>query len=210
MFRPYFRIALVLLAVILAGCSALSTPRLIASYPGSPAGSSSVPQNQIVYSGSMELSVSDVSWAAQQAEDLTYRYGGYVSSSSTWQRDGAEAVTLVLAVSASNFNPLHDALLGLGDLKNEDFTGDLWNAAPGGWIPYSQIALTLLPRSFPKITIPSPGWHPLSTLAQAFNVFLSIFGFLVDILIWIVVVLGPFILIGWVALFMIRRLRAKT
>jgi hypothetical protein len=63
---------------------------------------------------------------------------------------------------------------------------------------YSQITLQLRPAALfhlPSPTAP-PFLHPVQTFRRAFVVFLSIFGFLLDILIWIVVVAGPFLLIA--------------
>jgi hypothetical protein len=54
-----------------------------------------------------------------------------------------------------------------------------------------------------------PAWRPARTLQQAFSVFLSIFGFLTDILIWVVVVVGPFLLIGLGIGLIIRKRRAS-
>jgi hypothetical protein len=47
--------------------------------------------------------------------------------------------------------------------------------------------------------------QPLVTLAKAWDVFLYIFGFILDVLIWVTVVGGPFLLIGWIVLKLIRR-----
>jgi hypothetical protein len=60
----------------------------------------------------------------------------------------------------------------------------------------STITVHLSERS--SIKLPEfPDWHAASTFAQAFSVAAAIFRFLLDAAIWIVVVIGPFVLIGW-------------
>ena len=79
--------------------------------------------------------------------------------------------------------------------------------APRGQLPYSHITLHLRPRlvSVPPID-PIEGWDPVRTFQNAFAVFVRIFGFMVDILIWITVVLGPFILVTWLGFLLVRRI----
>ncbi|MBN2550223.1 MAG: hypothetical protein JXB15_13755 [Anaerolineales bacterium] len=55
--------------------------------------------------------------------------------------------------------------------------------------------------------LPGIGWNPGRTLRSALGVFLSIFGFLADIIIWLLVVVGPFVLLGWGGMKLARRLR---
>ncbi len=195
----------------LSGCAGSATPQLIASFPGGKSQSwqppQPVPNGEIIYFGDMHLTVSDVGQAAGQASDLAYRYGGYLSGSTSWSQSGRDYQEMTLAVPTGNFNALHQDLLGLGDLVSESFSGSLSYSSPGGWPPYSQIQLQLESRSLPQISLPHLGWDPLHTLSSAFNVFVSIFGFLTDILIWLVVVVGPFVIIGWVALKLVRRAR---
>jgi membrane protein required for beta-lactamase induction len=45
-------------------------------------------------------------------------------------------------------------------------------------------------------------------LADAWGVFTAIFGFILDVLIWVIVVIGPFALMGWALSAWIRRRRA--
>lgn len=50
-------------------------------------------------------------------------------------------------------------------------------------------------------------WDPAVTFRAAFGVFLKLFQLLVDALIWIVVVAGPFVLMGVGAVVVLRRVR---
>lgn len=214
MFRQIFTLSIVLTLLFLSGCAGSATPQLIASYPGGKAPAwqppQQIPSGQVIYYGDMRLSVSDVDWAAGRAIDLASQYGGYPASSTSWSQDGREIQYLTLAVPTSNFNALHQELLELGSLESESFSGDLVYTTPGGWTSYSQIRLQLEEKAFPRVSLPSIRWRPLRTLSNAFDVSLSILGFLTDVLIWIVVVLGPFVLIGWGLWALIRRARRHS
>ena len=190
--RPLF----LLLVFLLAACAESSTPKLIGSYPSTGKQNPPVPypSDRFVYDGALELEVSNVSNAARQAQDLTYELGGYLSSSSSWKQQGHTHTTLVLCVPAANFEGLYNRLLRLGTSLSDSVYGK-WVS---GYSPdsYSQITLTLRPRTINLPELPSFGWNPLRTFEQAFGVFVDIFGFIIDILIWLLVVLGPFVLIG--------------
>jgi hypothetical protein len=75
---------------------------------------------------------------------------------------------------------------------------------------YSQISLELRPRTLAWRGIHIGAWDPGRTFARALQVSLAIFGFLADILIWLVVVLGPFVLLAWGVWALVARLRRKA
>jgi hypothetical protein len=58
--------------------------------------------------------------------------------------------------------------------------------------------------------IDTSGWRPLNTAENAFQVFLTIFGFLADIVIWILIVGGPFFVIYLLIRVALRRLRRSA
>jgi hypothetical protein len=74
---------------------------------------------------------------------------------------------------------------------------------------YSTITLKLVSnrRGLPITT--RSGWDPRVTFAKAYRVFLSIFGFIMDILIWLLVVAGPFLLVAWIVWWLFRRSSQK-
>ena len=195
-------ICLIVFACGLAACKA-EQPRLIGSYPAQEEPKPlallprSIPQPgiQFVYETWITLEVSRVTSAAEQAVDLAARRGGYLESSNSWLQDGRTHMTLVLAVPSADFDGLREDLLDLGALRSEQVSGE-WIRARDEWPYYSHITLTLQPRAaaWPDWSI--SGWNPGRTFRQAWDVFVSIFGFLVDIVIWVVVVLGPFVLIA--------------
>ena len=206
--KPRFILIIIaLLAALLAACAGASTPKLIGSYP---AGAGQNPpalysSERLVYDGALELEVSNVSSAARQAENLAYDLGGYLSSSSSWKQQGRIHTTLVLCVPADHFEALYNRLLRLGSLISDNVYGQ-WVSGYGPEY-YSQLTLTLRPRAFSLPELPSFGWNPLRTFERALGVFVDIFGFIVDLLIWVLVVAGPFVLIGLGIRALVRRLR---
>ncbi len=197
----------ILLGLLLAACSAAG-PRQIAVYPAD----SHAPQtiaplpSQFVYDAYMEMEVSDPANASGRAKELAEDYGGYLVSSQTYHWDNKTQVTVVLAVPAGSFERLHTALLRLGNLKNERISGE-WEG--DGWGAYSQVTLNFQPSAWALPNLTS-GWDPGRTFRRAAEVFITLFGFLADVLIWAAVVIGPFALLGWGAWALLRRLRRSA
>lgn len=204
-------LAALFFALALAACGPGSAPQLIGSY--SRTGPAVPPPNVlIVYSTYLTLDVADVDAAAERATQYASDYGGYLAESRAWYQDGRKYAALTLAVPAPNFDSLRQALLGLGTLVSESLSGDPKPINTSDWNTYSHITLNLQPAP-PAISLPplpTLGWNPGRTLAQAFGVSFTIFAFVVDVLIWLVVVLGPFALVGWVARALWRRLRRTS
>ncbi len=206
----FLKILLVLLpALLLSACSS-NGPRQIAAYPKTaPQGPVQIYPHleQIVYRAEMDVTVADVDQAARKAESFASQYSGYLSSSNSFLQDGQRFTTVVLSVPSGNYTGLHDALLKLGTLTDEQVSGDLVPYGPGEISYYSTITVNFSPDAWHLPPISFGSWHPLQTLEKALDFSASIFGFLLDILIWLVVVLGPFLLLGWLALVLIRRSR---
>jgi hypothetical protein len=194
MSRNRLIVILTLLSLFAAGCAGM--PRQIASYPQEktiavyPA-----VHGSYVYNAYLELEVRRPNSTAERAIELTEDYGGYLSDSQSWWTDGDEQDSLELMVPAINFEGLYEALQRLGTLTSEHVYAR-WDGSGDGWSVYSQISLMLRSQTshWPSISLVS--WHPVDTLRQAWEVSTSIFGFLFDLLIWVVVVVGPFVLIG--------------
>jgi hypothetical protein len=155
----------------------------------------------------MELEVPSVDRAARQAESLASRYGGYLVNSASWAQNGQISTRLTLAVPVINFDALHMALLDLGDLTGEHLssrvTGDGYRAGSS----YSHITVTLRASTYDWPHPRPTGWNPLVTFSQALYVSAAIFGFVVNALIWMVVVAGPFVLLGLALRALLRRWR---
>jgi hypothetical protein len=199
-----------MLVLSLTACSGVSQPQLIASYPskGEPQGQP-VSHEQFVYDAFMEMEVWNPEAAVERAEERADDYGGYRVSSQSWTQDGQQHIQLVLAVPAPNYEALHQALLDLGTLQSEHVSGQWVSSRYGSdWSVYSEITITFHPKFSDRPVIVSTGWNPVRTLENAWRVFVTIFSFLVDILIWVTVLVGPFILMGLGLRVVIRKLRA--
>jgi hypothetical protein len=205
---------LVILIALLTGCAASAGPVQVASSPRlTPI--AKYPPDPILYRTYLEILVSDVDRAAQTAAYRASAYNGYLVSSDSWYTDGCKVISMELAVPSYNFENLRRDLLSLGQVVNESLSGQPANPPPyDNLVGYSQITLQLRQAGYSVPPIEPPiepsGWNPIRTLHHAFSVFLSIFGFLTDILIWVVVVAGPFLLIGLGIGVIIRKRRRSS
>lgn len=220
--RIHMTYLLILITMILVGCSSAGTPEMIASYPSDEARDQYIPQDLsmehslFVYDAFLELESASVKESAKKAEQVAIDNGGYLVSRESWIVDGRTRSLLVLAVPAVRFEAAHASLKRLGRVLNEQVSGE-WQGIDYGeseWTLYSQITLRLQPRAsaWPSIRLPSIsiGWHPGRTLQQALGVFLTIFGFLADILIWALVVVAPFVLLFVGGRALVRRLQRRS
>lgn len=157
-------------------------------------------ENTVIYNATLDMEVSNVERAAERAKEIAFEQGGYLVNAQSWYRDGEKHTTVVLAVPAYRFDRTRDDLLRLGNLTGEWISSEL--ISPGGGLgdTFAQITLYLHPKEslLPEFSLPK--WRPVATFEKAFGVFVSIFGFLLDIAIWMIVVVGPFILIGWLGI----------
>jgi hypothetical protein len=200
-----------ILVFLLTACAAPVGPIQVASFPlVTPI--AKYPPDPILYRSYIEVLVSDVDRAAETAAYRATANNGYLVSSDSWYADGRKVISMELAVPTYNFENLRQDLLSLGQVVNESLSGQPANPPPYNHpVGYSQITLQLRPVGYyvpPPVVPPPPAWRPVRTLQQAFSVFLTIFGFLTDILIWVVVVAGPFLLIGLGISLIIRKRRA--
>ena len=192
-----------LMSLLLAGCAGEDAPRLIAAQPreAEPIAVYPVepppPSPQVIYTAALTLNVRDVAESAEQAISLAGGQGGYLVNSQVWYQDEDRYTLLTLAVPVARFDNLRRDLLRLGDLESEQVSGELVGYGGDAWYTYAQITVYLQPRGFAWPDFSLPDWRPLRTFAQAGEVFLAIFGFLLDLLIWLLVVPGPFLLAGW-------------
>ncbi|MBN1667984.1 MAG: DUF4349 domain-containing protein [Anaerolineales bacterium] len=187
----------------LAGCAGEAGPRLIAAqslaegpiatFPRQP----QPPAAEQVYHAALELRVADVESAAERAVYLAAGQGGTLVSSQVWYQQDERFSMLVLAVPATHFDSLRRDLLRLGQLEREQISAELSGSQAPAWYAYSQVTVYLRPKSFTWPQLELPTWRPLQTLLQAGSVLAHILGFLLDVLIWVAVLVGPFWLAGW-------------
>ena len=196
------------LALGLAACTASgATPQLIGAYPKT---TSVPPPPNIVYNSSLTLEVYDPASSADRVIQIAYDNGGYLTDSETWSVGNDQYFTLTLAVPAAQFSATREAILKLGTLTNETVSSD-WTYS-GRSDEYSVLIVSLRPTK-PSLPRPIPfhlGWNPVNTFASAFGVFATIFTFLVDAVIWVTVVLGPFVLMGLGLRAVVQRLRRRV
>jgi hypothetical protein len=200
--------SLSLLFLLMAACSGASQPKLIGSYPSQGNSESQpVPHEQFVYDASIEMEVRNVDSAAERSEERANDYGGYLVGRQSWTQAGEEHIQLVLAVPAPNYEALHRAILDLGTLQSERVSGE-WVSSrySSDWSIYSEITVTFHPRYTARPVVSTTGWNPIRTFERAWQVFVTIFGFVIDILIWVIVLVGPFILIALGLRSVIRKL----
>jgi hypothetical protein len=205
------------LLAALAACAAGDTPRLIGAYPPEtiesivtlvpPAGAPPV-----VHEGFVSLQVADVYAAAEAASGLADDLGGYRASQHHWFSGDDPHITLTLAVPAPQFESLRAAVLDLGRARDERLTAGPVPLPPGGtaWSVSAHLTVQLDPAPRPQWRLPRLpdfGWRPSRTFASAFAVFAAVFTFLLDVLIWLSVVVGPFVLLGLGLRWLVRQAR---
>ena len=197
--------------LLLAACSGSDSPQLIAAQPVEEAIATYPnplpPPGQVILNATMELDVAHVDHAADRTKGIAFEHGGYLVKAQSWYQGGEKHTMIILAVPADHFEAAHVELLRLGILVSESISGDLIDRDGSQWMVYSQITVYLRPqvKTTPYFSISKR--QPLVTLAKAWDVFLCIFGFILDIFIWFAVVGGPFLLMGWIGVAFIKRRR---
>ncbi len=203
---------LLLLVVSSAACSSSTGPEQIAAYPNEMpiAVAPRYPDTTVIYNATLDLEASNVERAAERAKEIAFEQNGYLVSSQSWYQDGEKHINIVLAVPAARFEDTRNDLLRLGSVIGEWISSELLHSQGETWETYSQITLYLHPRPvvFPDLSLPE--WRPVRTFERAWEVFISIFSFLLDVVIWVVVVAGPFVLIGWGIKLLVQRWRKKN
>jgi hypothetical protein len=196
----------ILSLVSLAGCAPGSTPVQIASYPkgGEP---SSTTRSDIVYEAFFVLEVDDLSQAAWDVSRLAYDCGGYVVSDSSTSPEVVGHTRMVIAVPTYRYEAARRGLLRIGKLTSERSLGQ---APPSGSSAstFSRLTADLYPKRVYPYAYKPTGWNPGHTFEQALAVSVAIFRFGVDALIWLLVVAGPFFLVGWGIYRLVKKLNS--
>lgn len=193
---------LLLLAVVVASCGTSEDAVLIGSYPALHSGEMEfdhLPNNSIIiYHSQIDLQVQSIPSSVDDIIELAGKYGGYTTYAYIWYQDTDEHATVIVSVPTFNFDSLYDRITRLGKLLDETIIGELSSSSnrDNSKLEMSTITVHLTKKS--TFTSPSVGeWRPLSTFADAFEVASAIFRFLFDVIIWIAVIAGPFVLIWW-------------
>jgi hypothetical protein len=184
-------------SMVLAACSAGSQPLRIAAFPVQP----SAPDHTVLV-----IEAYDIDRAALRANQLANDFGGYTYSQRLTSSAGRRTFVLLISVPASQNLPLRSALARLGRVVDESSSHDSPSSPRRIYPePDTTIELTLRESGYNPRPASPTGWDPRRTASQAFAVFQAIFSFFVDILIWVLIVIGPFVLVGWAVWSLIRR-----
>lgn len=200
--KPSLFLVLLLLASLITSCNSAEDAEMIGSFPGQTADHGeldSLPIDSIiVYHAQIELRVGSISTSVDDIMDLARKFGGYTTYVYTWYQDTEEHATVIVSVPSFNYDSLYTRILRLGDLQEEIIIGELSSSAyrDRSQLEMSSITVHLTEKGFFNSTR-SNGWRPLTTFSNAAEVAGVIFRFLFDVLIWVVVIAGPFVLIGW-------------
>ena len=198
---------LIWVGLFATACGSSNTPKLIASAPFESTNNPKLiyPSTEVIYNAILEIEASNPQKAADRAEDLAYRYGGYLISSRSWYVNGEKYNSVVLAVPSANYDNLYNAVSGLGNLISSTVTGQLVESPPSRATSTATITANFHRGGFDWPSLPHIGWNPGETISSAFRVFLTIFGFIADIFLWVLIVFGPFVLMAWGAWAIVRK-----
>ena len=201
--------SLSILVGIAAACAPKGpAPQQIATYPQSPGGEWFLPAQpaggRLVYDAYIALDVPNPEAASRKAIQIAQDYGGYLVNSYTSFPNGGESISLELRIPPHNFEAARWSFRTLGVLARETVTGE-WEGGRPGWEEYAQFTLYFQRQDAPFSLRQVIGWNPGETLRQALTISARLLGFFVDLLIWVVVILGPFALIGWGVAWIARR-----
>jgi hypothetical protein len=205
-----------LLILLLSACALADEPQLIAEHPAEqaiaiyPVLPAPEPGHSIIYHANLLLEVHQVERTADKAIFFAQQFDGYLVNSQSWFQGNEQYIHLVLAVPAWHFADMHVELLKLGELQSEQISGDIISGYDTIQGQYSHFRLQLHPRGNAFGAISLPDWRPIQTFQQAWDVFTAIFGFLLDILIWVLVVAGPFAVAGWLIRRWVKKLQTRV
>jgi hypothetical protein len=74
---------------------------------------------------------------------------------------------------------------------------------------YSTVTVNLIPERPTPTPTPPPSWNPGDTFEDASKILMGLTQSTVNVLIWIIVVLGPFVALIWGVLWVVRRIYRK-
>ena len=209
--RRYF--VLFVFMLLLCGCSASGRDaKLVAAFPqGERYPNAAAMCAQTGYPGDachayMVISTLEPLRVAGRAEDLVESYRGYRVDGQPYSCSTGKGYTLVLAVPGEHFEVVLKSLRRLGRVEYET----TWREGPPGYRDgWARVVLELRPSARAAWPRPENNWNPVTTFLSALRVAFLIFRVLVDVLIWVLVVAGPFAFV-WLGLRALqRRLRSK-
>ncbi len=181
---------------LLTACS----PHLIAAQPREKAIATypAPVYPQSTCTATLELGVTDVAESEAALAEIAAQHNGYVQEATAWYENDQRHSAVTLRIPAYAFQAARTEVRALGRVRDE--WGQASPCRPG--TGYAQITVYLHPKSGG-----SPPSRPLRTLQRAWGVTLTLFGYLLDALIWLTVVGGPIALLAWGAYTLYRKIR---
>lgn len=212
-FENFVVVALLMLGA--AGCAGSNgAPALIGAYPAEDHDESHPhfsDVQQIVYAAVLEMQVNSVPRTVEKITRLAHDHGGYVEYANTWHEGRTEYATVEVSVPVRGYDALYARISRLGTLERESVRGELEDIS---WRDQDDWRVTTITAHLSERS----GWlsgrtgstHTASTFWKAFEVTATLFRFLFDAAIWVLVVAGPFVLLGWGGRQLWRRARLIT
>lgn len=187
---PALGAALMVLLLAVA-CDGTSMPQVIASHPREDA----EPQLSVPTEGRFELTVRNAARAMDDVAHLAVEHDGIVMDEAEWRSSHGRNGSMTVIIPVANLGSFLRGLRTVGTVLTDQLVID-------GDQSVTNTHLRIILHE-PIVSEPQT-WNPARTFGTALSVFLHLFQVVVDGLIWIVVVAGPFVLMG-IGLFVVLR-----
>jgi hypothetical protein len=181
-----------------------SSPKLIAAQPvDSSAGSS---QQTAYFITVIDMEVWDIQSAIDQIIPLVNDQGGYLDDLKRKELAARSYARLEFTIPNDRINFVIRELEKSGNpINSKGFYDQLILEVEKHPTGFSHLMIYLHQKSRWEPNTNSFGWNPVRTLQRAWVVSNGIFRFLLDVFIWIIVVTGPFFLVGWLIYMGVKR-----
>jgi hypothetical protein len=183
-------------ASLLMGCTDTSRT----GHPGKAPNPPEWTQVDVWYS----LLVAQPEHAAYAVVQAVQASGGYVFEQFEHYEKGERHVVIEANVPTNRLKSFEASFAGIGNLS-----GSSSSAFHSGEY-MTQVRVTLSPKIPPAGYVEIRGWRPGKTFEAALGVLGSILRVLVDFLIWLGVLIGPFVVLGYIIRYALIRRQAIT
>ena len=200
--------SMTLFLFLLTACSSRNSPLLIAGAPANELIAAypltNLPIQSPVYQGRLELEVRDIQRAVDSILEIAEDNGGFMISIHQWTEDNYPVAQIVISIPAAHFEAAWSQLTRVGRSMGYHVSPDP-NPVPGSFSASSEITITLYQKSWLSLFAGLRNTHLADTLRHAWEILSSLLIFLFDVIVWLLVVVGPFGLLGWGIIKIIRR-----
>ncbi|MBA3533626.1 MAG: hypothetical protein H0T73_17050 [Ardenticatenales bacterium] len=193
--------------LLMTGCGGTGEPSLIAAQPQE--GGAPSHELEVIQSIWIELEVKDLNAAIGRGNDFAVLHGGFQQDASLSTEGQVTRAVLIYSIPTKEVELARRAFLGLGRVLDESIANQVVPVGSGGGQSFSTITVVLHSPASPTLTLPTlpstSTLRPARTFQNAFGVFSTLALALLDIVIWLVVVVGPFALVGYGIHALLRR-----